>query len=206
MEPVFIQYPGWKRRVMAGRMEMKTYTWSIPEVSARFFRFVYDRRLNPVQNLDAAKWKPSLKIKGIYLDDEPVINQYQAKNGSVWRVARNTYDGAVTVSNSVPLEKIINLTSKMDTAGNLNWNQPPGNWIIVRIGHTSQGHTNYTGGGGLGLECDKFNPAAVKLQLKNWFGQFYTKTDPALAKQVLKVLHVDGLGGRKSELDRQFPC
>lgn len=184
------------------------YTWSIPEVSARFFRFVYNKEGSEPgsEDLDAAKWKPSLKIKGIYLDDEPVINQYQAKNGSVWRVARTTYDGAVTVSNSVPLEKIINLTSKMDTAGNLNWNPPPGNWIIVRIGHTSQGHTNYTGGGGLGLECDKFNPAAVKLQLKNWFGQFYEKTDPVLAKQVLRVLHVDSWEAGSQNWTVNFPA
>ena len=175
---------------MAGRMEMKIIPGPSPKYQPAFSALSIIRKdPNPAsEDLDAAKWKPSLKIKGIYLNDEPVINQYQAKNGSVWRVARNTYDGAVTISNSVPLEKIINLTSKMDKAGNLNWNPPPGNWIIVRIGHTSQGHTNYTGGGGLGLECDKFNPAAVKLQLKNWFGQFYTKTDPALAKQVIESI------------------
>lgn len=183
------------------------YTWSIPEVSARFFRFVYSKEGSEPgsEDLDAAKWKPSLKIKGIYLNDEPVINQYQAKNGSVWRVARNTYDGAVTISNSVPVKRILNLSSKMDAAGNLNWKAPAGNWIIVRIGHTSQGHTNYTGGGGLGLECDKFNPAAVKLQLKNWYGQFYTKTDPVLAKQVIKVLHVDSWEAGSQNWTADFP-
>ena len=184
------------------------YTWSIPEVSARFFRFVYSKEGSEpgTEDLDAAKWKPSLKIKGIYLNDEPVINQYQAKNGSVWRVARNTYDGAVTISNSVPVKRILNLSSKMDAAGNLNWKAPAGNWIVVRIGHTSQGHTNYTGGGGLGLECDKFSPEAVKLQLKNWFGQFYTKTDPVLAKQVIKVLHVDSWEAGSQNWTADFPA
>jgi len=184
------------------------YTWSIPEVSARFFRFVYtkDGSEPGSEDLDAAKWKPSLKVKGIYLNDEPVIHQYQAKNGSVWRVARNTYDGAVTVSNSIPLEKIINLSSRMDKEGNLNWKAPAGNWIILRIGHTSQGHTNYTGGGGLGLECDKFSPAAVKLQLKNWYGQFYSKTDPVLAKEIIKVLHVDSWEAGSQNWTANFPA
>lgn len=183
------------------------YTWSIPEIKARFFRFVYKKEGSEpgAEDLDAAKWKPSLKIKGIYLNDEPVIHQYQAKNGSVWRVARETYDGAVTISNAVPLENILNLSSKMDAAGNLNWTPPAGNWIIVRIGHTSQGHTNYTGGGGLGLECDKFNPAAVKLQLKNWYNQFYAKTDPILAKQVIKVLHVDSWEAGSQNWTASFP-
>jgi hypothetical protein len=184
------------------------YTWSIPEINARYFRFVYNKEGSEpgAEDLDAAKWKPSLKIKGIYLNDEPVIHQYQAKNGSVWRVARNTYDGAVTVSNSVPVKSILNLTAKMDAAGNLNWKAPAGNWIIVRIGHTSQGHTNYTGGAGLGLECDKFSPAAVKWQLKNWFGEFYKKTDPVLAKQVLKVLHVDSWEAGSQNWTADFPA
>jgi hypothetical protein len=41
------------------------------------------------------------------------------------------------------------------------------------------------------LECDKFNTAAIKLQFDNWFGKAFEKTDPALAKEVLKVFHVD---------------
>jgi hypothetical protein len=75
----------------------------------------------------------------------------------------------------------------LDSEGNLNWNSPAGNWIIVRIGHTSTGQTNATGGAAKGLECDKFNAAAIKLQFENWFGKFYTETDAALAKQVIKV-------------------
>ena len=80
----------------------------------------------------------------------------------------------------------------MDSGWKFELDQPPaGNWIIVRIGHTSTGHTNATGGAGKGLECDKFNPAAIKLQFDNWFAKAFEKTDPALAKEVLKVFHVD---------------
>lgn len=171
----------------------ENFTYAIPATTATHFRFVYnkDGSLPGAEDLDAAKWKPSLKVKGIYLSNQPKIHQYESKNGSVWRMAQATYDGAVTVSDVVPQERIINLTGKLDKQGRLQWKVPAGNWMIVRIGHTSQGHTNYTGGAGLGLECDKFNPAAVQLQLNSWFGQFYSKTDAVLAKQVLKVLHVD---------------
>ncbi|NCU04218.1 MAG: DNA-binding protein, partial [Chitinophagaceae bacterium] len=120
----------------------------------------------------------------------PTINQYESKNGSVWRISTATTKEQVPVASAVPLKKIINLTGKMDADGNLNWKAPAGNWIIVRIGHTSTGHTNYTGGAGLGLECDKFNAAAVKLQFDNWFGKAF-KQNTALAKEVLKVFHVD---------------
>jgi len=168
-------------------------THSIPETTAKYFRFVYNKEGSEPgsEDLDAAKWKPSFKVMGIYLSDEPVINQYETKNGSVWRVSRNTTKDQVPDSLAVPLKSIINISNKMDAEGNLHWEPPAGNWVIVRIGHTSTGHTNATGGAGKGLECDKFNPAAIKLQFNNWFAQAFEKTDPALAKEVLKVFHVD---------------
>ena len=169
------------------------YTHSLPVTTAKYFRFVYNKEgTEPgAEDLDAAKWKPSLKVMGIYLSDEPVINQFETKNGSVWRVATNTTAEQVSDKEAVPLKNIINLTGKLDKEGNLNWTAPPGNWIVVRIGHTSTGLTNYTGGGGLGLECDKFNTTAIKLQFDNWFGKVYEKTDAILAKEVLKLFHVD---------------
>ncbi len=56
------------------------------------------------------------------------------------------------------------------------------NWqmVVVRIGHTSTGHTNATGGAGAGLECDKFNPAAIKLQFDNGLEKHLIK--PCISK------------------------
>ncbi len=169
------------------------YTHAIPAVTAKYFRFIYNKDGSEpgAEDLDAAKWKPSLKVMGIYLSDEPVINQYEAKNGSVWRVATNTTTQHVSDKDAVPLKSIINLTGKLDSAGNLNWTPPNGNWVVVRIGHTSTGQTNATGGGAKGLECDKFNEASVKLQFDSWFGKVFEKTDASLAKEVLKIFHVD---------------
>lgn len=169
------------------------YTHSIPVTTARYFRFVYDKEgTEPgAEDLDAAKWKPSLKLMGIYLNDEPVINHYEAKNGSVWRVAMNTTANQVNDKDAIPLNSIINLTGRLDADGNLNWTPPAGNWVVVRMGHTSTGLTNYTGGGGLGLECDKFNPEAVTLQFNNWFAKVFERVDSATVKEVLKVFHID---------------
>jgi hypothetical protein len=169
------------------------YTYALPETTAKYFRFVYDKTgTEPgAEDLDAAKWKPSLKVMGIYLSDEPVINQFESKNGSVWRVAANTTEAEIPTASAIPLKNIIDLSGKMDKYGNLSWPIAPGNWVIVRIGHTSTGHTNATGGAAAGLECDKFNSKAIKLQFDNWFAKAFCNTDPALAKEVLKVFHVD---------------
>ncbi|NCI48194.1 glycosyl hydrolase [Sediminibacterium soli] len=168
-------------------------THAIPATTAKYFRFVYDKTgTEPgAEDLDAAKWKPSLKLMGIYPGSEPVLHQPETKNGSMWRVAARTTAEQVPAGDAVPLRNIINLTSQMDTAGILHWKIPPGAWTIVRIGHTSTGHTNATGGGGKGLECDKFNPVAIKLQFDNWFAKAFEKTGMALAGEVLNIFHVD---------------
>jgi hypothetical protein len=168
-------------------------TYAIPATTARYFRFIYDKEGSEpgAEDLDAAKWKPVLKISGIELSGEPVIHQYEGKSGLVWRVSERTTSTQVPDSLCVPLNRIINITDKMTPDGRLTWDVPAGEWTIIRIGHTSTGLTNATGGGGKGLECDKFNPDAVRLQFNKWFGEAINQAGPELAKEVLKIFHVD---------------
>ncbi|HSC55089.1 MAG TPA: glycosyl hydrolase [Phnomibacter sp.] len=167
-------------------------TFAVPPTTAKFFRLVWKKEgsLPGAEDLDAAKWKANLKVKGIYFSAEPSIHQYESKNGSMWRVSVNTTNTQVPNSSAVPAAQIVNLTSKMNAQGELNWTAPAGDWVIVRIGHTSNGHTNYTASGGLGLECDKFNAKVAKLQFDSWFAKAFEQ-DEALAKEVLNIFHLD---------------
>jgi alpha-L-rhamnosidase/Glycosyl hydrolases family 2, sugar binding domain len=170
------------------------YTHAVKKFTAKHIRFVWQKEGTEPgsEDLDAAKWKTALRVQGIYISDEPVISHYQGKNGSIWRLAPATTTNEVSREDAVPLKNIINLTSKLDKEGRLHWTTPDNrDWVIVRIGHTSTGYTNATGGGGKGLECDKFSTAAATLQFNNWFGKFFSETDPVLARQVIKVFHLD---------------
>ncbi|MBS1503838.1 MAG: DNA-binding protein, partial [Bacteroidetes bacterium] len=168
-------------------------TNDIVPTTARYFRFVYDNAGSEPgsEDLDFAKWKPSLKLSGIELSAEPQINQYEGKTGEVWRVSRRTTAQQVPDKLCIAKNKIIDITDKLDANGRLRWNIPPGEWTILRIGHTSTGHVNATGGAGKGLECDKFNPEAAKVQFDHWFGEAVKQAGPELARQVLKIFHVD---------------
>lgn len=185
-----------------GRLEAPRHGWqdtdedvthSIVPTTAKFFRFVYNKTGSEPgsEDLDAAKWKPSLKLVNLELSSEAKINQYEGKNGSVWRIAKRSTGQEIPVDLCLPLNKIINLADKLNPDGTLNWKAPKGNWTILRVGHTSTGHTNATAGGGMGLECDKFNPQAVKLQFDNWYGAALKHGGPEIAKKVLSVFHVD---------------
>jgi hypothetical protein len=168
-------------------------THSIESTTAKYFRFIYDKSGSEPgsEDLDAAKWKPALKIKGIYLSGTPRISQYEGKSGAVWRLSKQTTNQLLPDSICVEANKIINLTQYLDSTGRIQWNVPAGKWTILRMGHTSTGQTNATGGSGKGLECDKFNPVAIKLQFDNWFGETFRKVDTTLASRVIKAFHVD---------------
>ena len=168
-------------------------TFSIAPVSARYFRFIYDKKGSEPgsEDIDAAKWKPSLKLTGILMSSTPAIHQFEGKSGVIWRVSAPATITQLPDSLCIDPHTIIDLTSHLDHNGNLSWQAPAGHWTILRIGHTSTGHTNATGGGGKGLECDKFNPIAIKLQFDHWFGEAIRQAGPELASKVLKIFHVD---------------
>ena len=148
--------------------------------------------------MDAAKWKPNLKIKQLRLHQEARLNQWEGKAGLVWRVAESTREEEIGKEDCYSLSQVINLTEQYKNAPASHSKEktitavlPKGKWKLLRMGHTATGHTNATGGGGKGLECDKFNPRTVRKQFDNWFAQAFVKTHPEVARRVLKYMHVD---------------
>ena len=175
-------------------------THSIPATTARYFRFYWTPEGSEPgsEDMDAAKWKPNLKIKQLRLHQVARLNQWEGKAGLVWRVAESTREEEIGKEDCYSLSQVINLTEQYKNAPASHSKEktitavlPKGKWKLLRMGHTATGHTNATGGGGKGLECDKFNPRTVRKQFDNWFAQAFVKTHPEVARRVLKYMHVD---------------
>lgn len=164
-------------------------TYAIPTTKARFFKFHWTPEGSDPgsEDMDAAKWKPNLKIGGLILSSEPKIDGYEGKSGAVWRVSKAF---ALDDDNCVQPDEIKDITSSL-SGDVLNADLPKGEWRILRMGHTSTGHTNATGGGAKGLECDKFSRVAINKQLDNWFANIYRHAPQDIVKKVLTRLHVD---------------
>ncbi len=169
-------------------------TYAIPATTARYFKFHWTPEGSDPgsEDMDAAKWKPNLKIAGLVLGSEPVIDGYEGKSGKVWRVSEYF---PVADNECIEPSKMINLTGVLPSNDFLekpiSINLPKGRWHIIRMGHTSTGHINATGGGGRGLECDKFSRTAIRKQFDNWFANIYNHVPKDIAKRVLTRLHVD---------------
>ena len=169
-------------------------TYTLPETTAKYFRFYWTPEGSEpgAEDLDAAKWKATLAIKQIVLNRLPLIENFEGKSGLVWRLSPRLDENALPSTACVALKDVINLTDRMNAYGHIpSLELPKGDWLILRMGHTSTGHRNETAGGGKGLECDKFNPEAVRWQYENWFGATYKHIDNALLSRVLKRMHVD---------------
>ena len=169
----------------------RDYTFSIPTTTARYFRFAW----TPIgtepgaEDLDAAKWKPLLKLENIILTNQPMVNQYEGKSGAIWRIDTD----ASAVSEPVAMNDVVRLRMEGDKVmgaiinGRVVSKLPKGNWRLLRMGHTSTGQTNETAGEGKGLEIDKFSPQAVRKLFDSWYGLFLKRPHA----DVVKYLHID---------------
>ena len=154
------------------------YSYSLPETTARHFRFVWtpDGSEPGAEDLDAAKWTPVLKMNDIRLSAQPVIDQYESLNGSFWRQPKKVMQNVKGLSQKAGQESLY--TRQVTENKYVR---------ILRMGHASTGHTNATAGGAKGLECDKFSAVAVSKQLDNWFGAFMQRPH----SNVVTFMHVD---------------
>jgi len=161
-------------------------TFAIPPTRAKYFRFEWTPEgTEPgAEDLDAAKWKPVLRLKNIKFGCWPLIDNWEGKAGYVWRIAQDTPDDDLSADDFLRPQDIIRSEMNGDM---LEIDLPKGQWRIIRMGHTSTGHTNATAGGGKGLECDKFSATAVRKQVENWFGAFMKRPHA----DVIQYLHVD---------------
>ena len=152
-------------------------TFTIPPTEARFWRLSWTpKRTEPgSEDLDAAKWRPRLGLKNATFYAQPRIDNWEGKAGYVWRIAPEANAQELPDSICWQQHEIARLTLDGDSVTGYTLQDLDNNtyvYRIIRIGHTSTGHTNATAGGAKGLECDKFSPQAISKQVDSWFGLF----------------------------------
>jgi len=170
-------------------------TTAIPAATARFFRFVCDPAGSEpaAEDLDSAKdrSKNGSSLFQLVLSESPTLLDWQGKAGFLWRTSAPTTSTQVPDALAVPRGSIIDLSAQMAADGELHWT-PPDNrtWTLLRIGYTSTGKKNGPAGAGIGLEPDKFNPAAVPVAFTSWYARA-VEHQAKLGTKSLVGSHVD---------------
>lgn len=95
---------------------------------------------------------------------------------------------------AIARSQMIDLSSRLKPEGRLRWNAPPGEWTIMRFGRTSTGaNTRPAPQPGLGLECDKFDPAALDAHFDAFVGSLMRTIGPRSNRRTSgwTMLHID---------------
>jgi hypothetical protein len=105
----------------------------------------------------------------------------------------------------IPLEQVINLTSRLDREGRVRATLPPGEWIVLRFGYTTTGKTNHPAvPEGHGLEIDKLDAAEVTFQFEQALGRLLREAGP-LAGSTFNGLLFDSFEGGFQNWTATFP-
>ena len=85
--------------------------------------------------------------------------------------------GAVVAHSSV-----LDLTACFSGDGTLQWDSPPGDWTVIRLGYRALNRKNGTGTRkGKGLECDKLSKEALRIHWNNYVHKTVLALGPELA-------------------------
>ncbi|HEX3086161.1 MAG TPA: glycosyl hydrolase, partial [Pyrinomonadaceae bacterium] len=148
-------------------------TFAFPETSARFYRL----------ELTAAALTPALVMSQVpsqpareYVLTEAVlfqggrVHRWEEKAGfSHLFEYESTPTPSLPMTATIRRADIVDLTSKMDKDGKLNWDVPAGRWTILRLGYSLTGAKNRPAvPAGLGYEVDKLSPQYLTDYLRGY--------------------------------------
>ena len=126
---------------------------------------------------------------GYYQDIAAFAIRFKGKMGPAWRNATDSAarSEAVPMTDVLPLKMEGGMVMGVMVNGILQNKLPKGSWCLLRMGHTSTGQTHATDGKGMGLEVDKFSPAAVKKLFDSWYAPLLNRPHG----DVVSYLYID---------------
>ncbi len=139
--------------------------------------------------------KADTKPKGTQVSEfvvhtTPRVNLFEAKAGFVpWKENLNEQ---IIAESGAKSNEIIDLTSKLQADGSLNWNAPAGKWAILRFGYSLTGKKNHPASPeATGLEVDKLDREAVTRYLENYLDQYKDATGGLMGAEGLTHMILD---------------
>lgn len=154
LKPIYKAHESWRQK-----------TISFDAVKAQYYRIhLHDW-------WEASAKNQELLINSIVINSAAKLDQYEEKAGlfSEYIEADKTpdYKGNEVINS----KNILNITDKMDVEGILNWDVPPGEWMVMRFAYEPTGASTKHGRSNLiGRECDKLSVEAAEIHWKNYVG------------------------------------
>ena len=143
--------------------------WITPELSMQELCWSTSKKLSGNAHISIQLNKPSVNPRSNM--PFPVFNLATGLTEKPVITARQTYYADIAVL-ALPAEgialksSVIDLSSRLQPNGQLDWDAPAGEWIIYRFGHTTMGALIQPAQPqATGLECDKMSETAVSFHI-----------------------------------------
>ncbi len=174
--------------------DQKTLTFK--PVTARFFRIAF---VSPAQQPapDGQKSKETnssgIQIAELELHKAALVNRFEDKAGfssvsGLYSMATPSVSSGDVVSKG----EVVDLTSKMQPDGKLEWTPPAGKWMIIRLGYSLTGKKNHPASPeATGYEVDKLSAEHCKAYFTNYLDQYKDATGGLMGKKGLQYVVTD---------------
>jgi hypothetical protein len=168
-------------------------TYAFPETSARFVRIVMTGAApDPDAVIYQTAPKPASKfeIGEFIVHTGARVDRWQDKAGfSLIYEYAAVPTPPVSAESAIQPADVIDLSSKIDRSGALQWEVPPGKWTILRMGYSLVGSRNRAGTApGLGLEVDKLNARHVESYFHGYIDPLEKALGPLLGRSLRYIM------------------
>ncbi|HEY7304314.1 MAG TPA: glycosyl hydrolase [Bryobacteraceae bacterium] len=160
-------------------------TYSFPETTAKLYRLLLvPPPPNPILAMFGIPSSRNLRIAEINISASPRVNFWEDKVSFGTLLGSEGPATPVVPSNeAIARQVVIDLTSKMRSDGTLDWNVPPGHWVILRMGYSLTGEKNHPATPeATGLEVDKLSRKDVASYLRTYVGMISGALGPYFGK------------------------
>jgi alpha-L-rhamnosidase/Glycosyl hydrolases family 2, sugar binding domain/F5/8 type C domain len=191
-------------------------TVGIPATTAKYFRLVYitlESEVNVFAMMAGLKPEPP-KLMGVDIAEFNLyttnrVDRHEDKAGfTPWKedtkLAELAY--STNTSDAISSKDIVDLSSKMNMDGSLNWDVPAGNWAIIRMGYSPTGRQNHPASPeATGLEVDKLDKEAVRKYINTYLDMYKDATGGMMGEKGLKYMVLDSYEAGHMTWTKDFP-
>ena len=134
------------------------------------------------------------------------IPELAFKDGTGWQHPRRTKASVPPDVSVTPVERVVDLTSRMEPDGRFAWDAPPGKWLVLRCGHASNFKmTRPCPALAVGLECDRLAKAGIETHYHSFLKKIFDGAGTAAGK-ALTYVHIDSWEAGGQNWTATFPA
>ena len=168
-------------------------TIDIPTTNAKYFRVVFKKPVdtNPYATGDKTIDAASTPIMELVLSPMSRVNHSEEKSGYATPVDLLEHP-TPNETDATVIADVLDITSKVNAEGRLNWVAPKGEWKIYRFGYSLTGKQNHPASPeATGLEVTKLDKKAFKEYMEYYLDTYKNATEGLMGKKGLHYLLID---------------